>query len=75
MANNALNGIIIVSNLSLAVSDSKFIRNIGFNISGGILFLGNTNQNFQIITSEISENIGIKGGALYLNNKTISDAE
>ena len=31
---------IIVSNLSLLVIDNKFINNIGFNLSGGITFLG-----------------------------------
>mgnify|MGYP001810395889 CR=1 FL=1 len=52
--------------------DVKFIKNLGTDISGGILFLGNENQTFNIMSSEISDNIGNKGGALYLLNKTIS---
>ena len=30
----------IVSNLSLSVIDDKFIKNTGFDLSGGILYLG-----------------------------------
>ena len=66
---------IIVSNLSLSVVDIKLIKNTGFNLSGGILFLGNNNYTFQIITSEISDNIGNKGGAFYLDNLTIPNTE
>ncbi|KAM3129390.1 hypothetical protein pb186bvf_018538 [Paramecium bursaria] len=73
--NTAKNGIIIVSNLSLSVVDTKLIKNTGFIISGGILFLGGQNHIFQILTSEISDSIGNKGGALYLGNKTISSPE
>ncbi|KAM3138602.1 hypothetical protein pb186bvf_009354 [Paramecium bursaria] len=70
--NTALNGMIIVSNLSLLVIDDKFVKNKGTDISGGVLFLGNQNNTFNIMTSEISDSIGNKGGALYLINKTIS---
>ena len=63
---------IVVSNLSLLVIDDKLIKNKGTDISGGVLFLGNQNNTFNIMTSEISDSIGNKGGALYLINKTIS---
>ena len=55
--------------------DNNFIKNTGSDLSGGILFLGNQNQTFYIMTSQISDNIGNKGGALYLGNKTISSTE
>ena len=42
----ALNGMMIVCNLSLSVIDNVLIHNTGFDISGGILFLGNQNYNF-----------------------------
>ena len=64
-----------MSNLSLSVIDNKFIKNTGSDLSGGILYLGDQNQTFQIMISEISDNIGNKGGALYLRNKTISSTE
>ena len=63
---------IVVSNLSLLVIDDKLIKNKGTDLSGGVLFLGNENNTFNIITSEISDSIGNKGGAMYLINKTIS---
>ena len=63
---------IIVSNLSLMVFDVKFIKNNGTDISGGILFLGNQNNTFNMMASEISDSVGNKGGALYLVNKTIT---
>ncbi|KAM3129816.1 hypothetical protein pb186bvf_018110 [Paramecium bursaria] len=73
--NSAQNGILIVSNLSLLVLDAKFIKNTGSDISGGILFLGNKSHTFQIMTSEMSDNTGNKGGAFYLGNKAISSIE
>ena len=66
---------IIVSNMSLFVYDVKFIKNNGTDISGGILFLGNENHTFNIMSSEISDSVGNKGGGLYLGNKTISGTE
>lgn len=65
----------IVGNLSLMVLDVKFIKNNSTDLSGGILFLGNQDNTFNIMTSEISDSIGNKGGALYLLNKTISSTE
>ena len=63
---------IIVSNLSLVVLDVKLIKNNGTDISGGILFLGNKNNTFNIMASELSNNTGNKGGAINLGNKLIS---
>ena len=37
---------IIVSNLSLSVIDNKLLKNIGSDLSGGILFLGGENHTF-----------------------------
>ena len=57
------------------VLDAKFIKNNGTDISGGILFLGNQNNTFHIMTSEISNSTGNRGGALYLGKKTLSSTQ
>ncbi|KAM3132192.1 hypothetical protein pb186bvf_015652 [Paramecium bursaria] len=73
--NTAQKGMIIVSNLSLVVLDVKLIKNNGTDISGGILFLGNKNNTFNIMASELSNNTGNKGGAINLGNKLISSTQ